>query len=75
MDQEAIKTNSQKSRWIKIAIIAIEKGSSRASIDSLAVERCPATVKIAQKQFLKKRKNTDTNAIKHAIQPKIQTTF
>ena len=56
MDQEAIETNSQKSRWIKIAIIAIEKGSSRGSIDSLAVERCPAAVEIAQKQFLKKRK-------------------
>ena len=47
MDQEAIETNSQKSRWIKIAIIAIEKGSSRGSIDSLAVERCPAAVEIA----------------------------
>ena len=49
MDQEAIKTNSQKSRWIKFAIIAIEKGSSRGSIDSLAIERCPAAVEIAQK--------------------------
>ena len=56
MDREAIKTNSQKPRWIEIAITAIEKGSSRGLIDSLAVKRCPAAVKIAQKQFFKKRK-------------------
>ena len=56
MDREAIETNSQKSRWIEIAIIAIEKGSSKGSIDSLAVEGCLVAVKIAQKQFLKKRK-------------------
>ena len=56
MDREAIETNSQKSRWIEIAIIANEKGSSRCSIDSLTVKRCPAAVEIAQKQFLKKRK-------------------
>ena len=56
MDREAIKTNSQKPRWIKIAITAIEKGSSSGSIDSLAIERCPAVVEITQTQFFKKRK-------------------
>ena len=28
-----------------------------------------------QKQFFKEEKNTEINAIKHATQPKIQTTF
>ena len=45
--REAIELDSQKSRWIKIAITTIEKGSSRGSIDSLAVKRCPAAIKIA----------------------------
>ena len=53
MDREAIEFES---RWIKIAITAIEKRSSKGSIDSLAVEGCLVAVKIAQKQFLKKRK-------------------
>ena len=39
MDREAIGTNSQKIRWIEIAITVVEKGRSRGSIDSLAVER------------------------------------
>ena len=39
MDQEAVETNSQKSRWIKIVITTIEKGSSIGSTDSLAIER------------------------------------
>ena len=39
MDREAIETNSQKFRWIKIAIIAVEKGRSRGSIDSLVFKR------------------------------------
>ena len=38
MDQEAVETNSQKSRWIKIVITTIEKGSSIGSTDSLAIE-------------------------------------
>ena len=75
MDRAAIETNSQKPRWIEIAIIAIEKGSSRGSIDSLAIERYWEAVEIAQKQIFKEEKNTDMNAIKHATQPKIQTTF
>ena len=75
MDREAIKTNSQKLRWIKIVITAIEKGSSRGSIDSLAVKRYREAVKIAQKQFFKEEKNTDMNAIKHATQPMIQTPY
>ena len=56
-------------------ITAIEKGSSRGSIDSLAVERYREAVKIAQKQFFKEEKNTDMKAIKHTTQPKIKTTF
>ena len=48
MDQEAIETNSQKSRWIEIAIIAIEKGSSKGSTDSLVVERYPEDVEIGR---------------------------
>ena len=47
-------------------ITTIEKGRSKGSIDSLAVERYRETVKIAQKQFFKEEKNTDMNAIKHA---------
>ena len=47
--RKAIETNSQKPQWIEIAITAIEKGSSRGSIYSLAIEGCLATVKIAQK--------------------------
>ena len=47
MDREAIETNSQKPRWIENAITAIKKGSSRGSIDSLAVERCLVAVEIA----------------------------
>ena len=51
MDREAIETNSQKSRWIEIAIIAIEKGSSKGSIDSLAVERCPVAARLFKNNF------------------------
>ena len=54
MDREAIKTNSQKLRWIEIAITAIKKGRSRGSIDSLAIERYREAVEVAQKQFFKK---------------------
>ena len=75
MDREAIETNSQKFRWIEIAKIAIKIGSSRGLIDSLAVERYQEAVKIAQKRFFKEEKNTNINAIKHATQLKIQTTF
>ena len=71
----AIKIESQESRWIEIAITAIKKRSSRGSIDSLAVKRYREAVEIAKKQFFKEEKNTDMNAIKHATQPKIQTTF
>ena len=49
MDREAIETNSQNFRWIEIAIIAIEKGRSKGSINSLAVERYWEAVEIAQK--------------------------
>ena len=70
MDQEAIETKSQKPRWIKIAITAIKKRSSKGLIDSLAVERYREAVEIAQKQFFKGEKTTDMNAIKHATQPK-----
>ena len=47
MDQEAIEIESQESRWIEIAITAIEKRSSRGSIDSLVVERYREVVEIA----------------------------
>ena len=47
MDREAIETNSQKPRSIKIAITAIKKGNSRGSIDSLAVEMYRKAVEIA----------------------------
>ena len=75
MDQEAVEKLSRrilkKARWNEIAIIAIKKGSSRGSIDSLTVERYPEAVEIAQNQFFKEEKNTNMNAIKHATQPKI----
>ena len=45
--REAIKTNSQKLRWIKIAITTIEKRSLKGSIDSLAIERYQEAVEIA----------------------------
>ena len=47
MDREAIETISQKPRWIEITITAVEKGSSRGSIDSLDVKRYREAVKIA----------------------------
>ena len=47
MDREAIKPDYQKPRWIKIAITTIKKGSSRGTIDSLAVERYREAVEIA----------------------------
>ena len=47
--QEAIETNSQKLRWIEITITAVEKGRSRGSKDSLAVERYQEAVEIVQK--------------------------
>ena len=75
IDREFIETNSQNLRWIKIAITSVEKGRSRGSIDSLAIEGYREAVEIAQKQFFKEEKNTNLNTIKHATQPKIQTTF
>jgi len=71
----AINIESQESRWIEIAIIIIKKGSSKGSIDSLAIERYWEVVEIDKKKFFKEEKNTDMNATKHATQPKIQTTF
>ena len=47
MDREAVEPDSQQPQWIKIAITTIEKGSSRGSIDSLAVERYQEAVEIA----------------------------
>ena len=41
-----IKIESQESRWNEIVITAIEKGSSKGSIDSLAVERYQEAIKI-----------------------------
>ena len=46
---EAIETNSQKFRWIEVTLTSIEKGSSKISIDSLAVE-------MSKNSFLEKRK-------------------
>ena len=48
---------------------------SRGSIDSLAIKRYREAVKKCTKQFFKEEKNTEMNAIKHATQPKIQSTF
>ena len=75
MDREAIEPDSQQPQWIKIVVTTIEKGSSRGSTDNLAIERCQKAIEIAQKQFFKDEENTDMNAIKHATQPKIQTSF
>ena len=47
MDREAIEIESQNLQWIEIAIIAIERRSSRGLIDSLAIERHREAVKIA----------------------------
>ena len=47
MDREAIEPDSQQPQWIKIVVTTIEKGSSRGSIDSLDVERCPTAIEIA----------------------------
>ena len=55
MDREAIKTNSQKLRWIEIAITAVEKGRSRGSRDSLAVERYREAVEIALKTIFQRK--------------------
>ena len=50
-----IKTSSQKPQWIKIVIIAIEKGSLRCSIDPLAIERYWEAVEIAKKTVFQRR--------------------
>ena len=47
MDREAIEPDSQQPQWIKIVVTTIEKGSSRGSIDSVAVERYREAVVIA----------------------------
>ena len=47
MCRAAIEIESQESRWIEIVITAIEKGSLKGSIDSLAIERCLIAVEIA----------------------------
>ena len=51
------------------------KKQLKSLIDKPSIERCQGAVDIAQKQFFNEEKNTDMNAIKHAIQPKIQTIF
>jgi len=53
---EAIETNSQKFRWIEIALTSVEKGRSKISINSLAVERCRKAVEMCKNSFSKKRK-------------------
>ena len=47
----------------------------KSSIDKLGIERCQGVIEIAIKIVFQERKNTDMNAIKHATQPKIQTSF
>ena len=44
-------------------------------MDSLAVERYREAVEIALNNFPRREKHTNMNAIKHATQPKIQTTI
>ena len=68
MDREAIETNSQKPRWIKIAITAIKKGNSRGSIDSLAVEMYRKAVKHEENEFFKKGKTQRDECNKQATQ-------
>ena len=67
MDQEAIK-HPEIFSMDEIAIENAIKSNWKGSIDSLAVE-------IAKKTVFQEENNTDMNAIKQAIQPKIQTTF
>ena len=43
----SIEIECQESQWIEIAITAIEKGSSKGSIDSLAVNRYREAIEIA----------------------------
>ena len=53
---QEVKTNSQKLRWIEIALTSVEKGRSKGSIDSLAVKRCQEVVEMCKNNFSKKRK-------------------
>ena len=52
-----------------------DKKKLKSSIDKPHVERCRRAVEIALKTVFQEGKNTDMNAIKHAMQPKIQKTF
>ena len=56
-------------------ITTVKKVRSRGLIDSLAIKSYQEAVEITQKRFFKEEKNTDMNKIKHATQPKIQTTL
>ena len=49
--REAIETNSQKLRWIKIALTSIEKGRFGGLIDSLAIERYREVAEMSKNSF------------------------
>ena len=58
--REAIETSSRKLWWIEIALTSIEKGRSRGSIDSPAVERYGEVIeklsRLLKSNFSKKKK-------------------
>ena len=55
--------------------IAIKK-QLKSSIDKPGIKRCQGAIEIAWKTvFFKEEKNTNMNAIKHATQSRIQSTF
>ena len=78
MDRRAIKQLSRRqklSRWIEELLRSCRdcnKKKLKSSIDKPGVEEL---LRLLWKQFFQEEKNTDMNAIKHAIQPRIQTTF
>ena len=77
MDRGGIKELSkgqELSRSIHLAIKRCQdcdKKQLKSSIDKPGIERCRDCLKIV----FQEEKNTDMNAIKHATQPMIQTTF
>ena len=79
IEQVSLGVHSQKeARWIEELSRSCrdcDKKKLKSSIDKPGIERCQEAVEIALKKFFKEKKNADMNAIKHATQPRIQTTF
>ena len=65
----------QKAWWIEIALTSTETRRKKGSIDSNLSRDVEKMSRLFKNSFSKKLKNTDMNAIKHATQLKIQTTF